>query len=63
LWDGKVIGVQVSDAREQTMEVRIIAPPIREKPGTCAASCAKSSSPSSSRNIRTPCLASAGKTS
>ncbi len=38
LWDGKVVNLQVSDAKESTIEIRmLVSAATRPRPGTCAA--------------------------
>jgi hypothetical protein len=59
-WDGRVCLIQVTDASERAMQLRVLvsaAPPMPAKPGTCAASCARRSSPTCSANGRSSCRA------
>jgi len=60
LWDRQVWGLQVTDSKERTLELRaLMSAPTPARRGICGATCASSSSASSSANTRTRCPASA----
>ena len=62
LWDGRDVKLQVTEARESTLELRVVASARTSRTrSSCAANCAKSSSTSCSARSRPRCRAPAAR--